>query len=88
LHDCDADLSALQHALCSVAPSKNINTMFLAPLTYQWSANGAILKTTGPNLTFACSSPGDIAIQIALSDGDSSPGCVDHLSVNIRCDLP
>ena len=59
-----------------------------APLGYQWSANGAILKTTGPNLTLACSSPGDIAIQVALSDGDSSPGCVDHLSVSVRCSQP
>ncbi len=59
-----------------------------APLSYEWSANGVVLRTTGPNLTFACSSAGDVAIQVALSDGDSSPGCADHLAVTIRCDLP
>lgn len=59
-----------------------------APLSYEWSANGAILKTKGPNLTFACSSPGDVVVQVVLSDGDTSPGCADRLSVNLRCDLP
>jgi hypothetical protein len=59
-----------------------------AQLSYRWSANGAVLKTTGPNLVLACSSPGDIAIQVALSDGDSSPGCADQLSVSIHCNLP
>ncbi len=59
-----------------------------APLSYQWSANGALLKTPGPNLTFACSSPGDVTIKVVLSDGDPSPGCADQLSVNLRCDLP
>ena len=59
-----------------------------APLSYEWSANGALLKTKGPNLTFACSSPGDVVVQVVLSDGDTNPGCADHLSVNLRCDLP
>ena len=59
-----------------------------APLSYQWSANGAILSTKTPNLNFACSSAGDVILKVAVSDGDPNPACADSLSVTIECALP
>ncbi|HVW24741.1 MAG TPA: hypothetical protein VHC69_05195 [Polyangiaceae bacterium] len=54
------------------------------PLSYQWLANGhAINGQTTPNLTFTCTSAGNVSISISVSDGD--PACNDSSSVTLMC---
>ena len=55
------------------------------PLTYSWTANGAPLKQHVPNLNFACSSVGSVALKVTASDGDPDPSCADSLTINLRC---
>jgi hypothetical protein len=59
-----------------------------SPLSYKWTANGAPLQQFQPNLSFICSSVGLVTFTVTASDGDSTPGCPDSLSVEVRCSAP
>ncbi len=55
-----------------------------SPLAYRWSANGrAINGQTQPTLTFTCTTPGTVMIQVAASDGDAT--CIDTASAMLMC---
>lgn len=57
-------------------------------LSYQWRANGLVLKQQQPNLNFSCSSKGFVDFSVTVSDGDPSPGCADSLAVRVECSAP
>jgi hypothetical protein len=59
-----------------------------APLSYKWTANGAALKSSQPNLNFTCTSPGAVIFEVTASDGDPNPSCADKLSIRVNCSVP
>jgi len=60
-----------------------------SPLGYKWAINGAPLKAqSGPNLKFLCSSAGSFNFTLTVSDGDTTPGCADVLSLTAHCSAP
>jgi hypothetical protein len=55
-----------------------------SPLAYKWLANGALLRSqTQPTMTFTCTTPGQVTIASAPSDGD--PACTDSLAASVTC---
>jgi hypothetical protein len=58
-----------------------------ATLSYAWRVNGIKLsRQTTPNLTFACSSLGEVTIMATVSDGDPAPNCASSSSVKVSCE--
>jgi hypothetical protein len=58
-----------------------------APLSYQWtSPSGSFSDATSATPTFVCSTPGAVTLTVAVSDGDTTPGCADSLSVVVTCE--
>lgn len=58
-----------------------------ATLSYAWRVNGIKLsRQTAPNLTFACTSLGEVTIMATVSDGDPAPNCASSSSVKVSCE--
>jgi len=55
-------------------------------LAYSWAINGIKLSTqTSATLAFTCSTPGEVTISGAVSDGDPNPACADSSAVKVSC---
>jgi len=58
-------------------------------LAYHWSAgSGTFSDATAASPTFVCTTPSTVTISVSASDGDTTPGCTDSGSVQVRCSLP
>ncbi|HTQ05019.1 MAG TPA: hypothetical protein VMI54_14240 [Polyangiaceae bacterium] len=58
-----------------------------APLGYQWSApSGSFSDPSSATPTFTCNTPGPVTLSVTVSDGDSTPGCADTLSLVVTCE--
>lgn len=57
-----------------------------AALSYQWTtSSGTLSSATAQSPTFTCTAAGPATLTVSVSDGDTSPGCVDTLSTTINC---
>ena len=75
--------------MVAVTSSAHDSDLGPSPLSYKWAINGAPLPPlTQPNLNFVCSQPGTFNFTLSVSDGDTTPGCADNLSVTVRCSVP
>lgn len=58
-----------------------------APLAYSWTAaSGSFSNPTSGTPTFVCNAPGPVTLTATVSDGDSTPGCADTLSLVVTCE--
>jgi hypothetical protein len=58
-----------------------------APLAYFWTAaSGSFSNPASATPTFVCNAPGPVTLTATVSDGDSTPGCADTLSVVVTCE--
>jgi hypothetical protein len=58
-----------------------------SPLAYAWTAtSGSFSDPTSASPTFVCNTPGPVTLTASVSDGDSTPGCTDTLSVVVTCE--
>ena len=58
-----------------------------APLAYQWTAaSGSFSGATSATPTFVCNTPGTVTLTVTVSDGDTTPGCADSLSMVVTCE--
>jgi hypothetical protein len=58
-----------------------------SPLAYSWTAtSGSFSDATSATPTFVCNAPGPVTLTAIASDGDSTPGCADTLSVVVTCE--
>jgi len=58
-----------------------------APLVYSWTAaSGSFSDATSATPSFVCNAPGPVTLTATVSDGDTTPGCADTLSVVVSCD--
>ena len=56
-------------------------------LTYSWTAtSGTFSNPSSATPSFVCSSPGPVTLTVAVSDGDTAPGCADTQSVVVTCE--
>jgi hypothetical protein len=56
-------------------------------LAYSWTAaSGAFSDPTSATPTFVCNAPGPVTLTVTASDGDSTPGCADTLSLVVTCE--
>jgi 5'-nucleotidase len=59
------------------------------PLGYHWTAtSGSFSDASSPTPTFTCSAAGKATVSVAVTDGDTAPGCADSLSADITCTAP
>jgi hypothetical protein len=57
-----------------------------APLSYHWTAaSGSFSDASSATPTFVCNVPGPVTLTATVSDGDTTPGCPDALSVVVTC---
>ena len=57
-----------------------------AALSYQWTASsGTLSSATAQSPTFTCTTTGVATVTVAVSDGDTTPGCADTFSTDITC---
>jgi hypothetical protein len=58
-----------------------------SPLAYSWTAaSGSFSNPSSATPTFVCNAPGPITLTASVSDGDSSAGCTDTLSLVVTCE--
>ncbi len=58
-----------------------------SPLTYSWTAaSGSFDTHSSATPTFVCNAPGPVTLTASVSDGDSTPGCADTLSLVVTCE--
>jgi hypothetical protein len=58
-----------------------------APLAYHWSApSGSFSDAASTTPTFVCNMPGPVTLTVTISDGDTTPGCADTLSLAVTCE--
>jgi hypothetical protein len=58
-----------------------------AALSYLWTAaSGSFSNPTSASPTFVCNRPGPVTLTATVSDGDTTPGCANALSVVITCE--
>lgn len=53
-------------------------------ITYRWTASsGSLSDRTVKNPTLACAAPGQVTLELSVSDGDA--GCTDSVQTQIKC---
>jgi hypothetical protein len=58
-----------------------------SPLAYSWTAaSGSFSDPTSATPTFVCTQPGPVTLTASVSDGDTTPGCADKLSLVVTCE--
>ena len=73
----------------SVSASAHDSDAGPAALSYQWTAtSGSFDRANVANPTFKCTAPGAVTLNLTVSDGDSTSGCPDTSSTEVRCSVP
>jgi phospholipase C len=57
-----------------------------SPLSYMWTTtSGTIASPSSASTSFKCTAAGPVTLTVTVSDGDSTPGCADSMTIPVTC---